>query len=120
MLCAGGGGSAATASIIVIVSEGNVKRVPLSWPRVAADFVTDRIGVTGVVVLVDTQAALACCLVALFTMCLWFVRVTIVQRRRQVFLEMQWAANQPTLLTPEEIAALPSEQYKVSGRGGCC
>ena len=60
------------------------------------------------------QAALACCLVALFSMCLWFVRVTVVQRRRQLQLEMQWAANQPRLMTAEEVAALPSELYQVS------
>ena len=48
-------------------------------------------------------------------MCLWFVRVTVAQRRRQIVLEMQWAANQPPVMAEEDIAALPSEQYKVGG-----
>ncbi len=59
------------------------------------------------------QIALGACLLALFSMCLWFVRVTVAQRRRQIFLEMQWAANQPPVMTVDDIASLPSEPYKV-------
>ncbi len=60
------------------------------------------------------QSALACCLVALFSMCLWFVRVTIIQRRRQLMMEMQWLASRPSVMTEDEIAALPAEKYQVS------
>jgi hypothetical protein len=65
------------------------------------------------VLFVVLQIALGCCLLALFSMCLWFVRVTVAQRRRQIILEMQWAANQPPVMSEEDIAALTTEHYKV-------
>lgn len=59
------------------------------------------------------QIALSCCLVALFTMCLWFVRVSFIQRQRQIQFELELAQNPPPTMTPEDMQRLELIQYKV-------
>jgi hypothetical protein len=47
-------------------------------------------------------------------MCLWFVRVSVLHRRRRAQWEAEWAANQPPVMTEADLATLVSEKYKVS------
>ena len=56
------------------------------------------------------QVALACCLMSLFSMCLWFVRVTIRQRRRQMMqFELQ---QQVSGMNEVEMSRLDIVPYK--------
>jgi hypothetical protein len=60
------------------------------------------------------QIALGCCLMALFSMCLWFVRVSIISRRRQAIFELELANAAPPVMTPDDLARLPVISFKAS------
>ena len=59
------------------------------------------------------QVALACCLMALFSMCLWFVRVSIVQRRRQAVFQLELAMNAPPTMSESDVNRLEIIKYEV-------
>jgi hypothetical protein len=48
-------------------------------------------------------------------MCMWFVRVSVLHRRRRAMWEAEWAANQPPVMTDTDLASLLSETYTVCG-----
>lgn len=61
------------------------------------------------------QLALAFCLMSLFSMCLWFVRVSIRQRRRQMIFEMELHQHQiANTMTEEDFSRLEVLKYVVS------
>ena len=62
---------------------------------------------TSIVVVV----ALGCCLFALMGMCLWFFRVSMIQRRRRIEFALEMAAQGPQGISGDALSAIPIVKY---------
>ena len=56
--------------------------------------------------------ALAICVFAMCTMCLWFVRVSIRQRRREAMMELELGLTEPAFMSEEDFDRLEIIKYQ--------
>lgn len=63
--------------------------------------------------------ALAICVFAMCSMCLWFVRVSIRQRRREAMMELELGLTEPAFMSEEDFNRLEIIKYQVCFRLLC-